>query len=88
MLVTEKLKLAIRSSHQRMRLERLLSAEKSEQLTTENLKNVKNRLLESRERLEEAMARHWNVQRIEEKERVLKKMLQEAAEKSCRIDEK
>ena len=84
MHVIEKLKLAIRSSHQRMRLERLLNVEKSEPLTGE----IKDRLLKSRKRLTEAMLKNWSDAQIIEKERLLTQRLQKDAERSCRTVEK
>ena len=84
MHVIEKLKLAIRSSHQRMRLERLLNVEKSEPLTGE----IKDRLLKSRKRLTEAMLKNWSDAQITEKERLLTQRLQKDAERLCLTAEK
>lgn len=83
MLVTEKLKLDIRCFHQRMHLERLLNAEKSELKTGE----IKDRLLASRKRLTEAMAKHWSDAQITAKEKALTQMLQKDAARLCGTDE-
>ena len=82
MHVIEKLKLAIRSSHQRMHLERLLNAEKSELLTGE----IKDRLLKSQKRLTEAMLKHWSDAQITEREKALTQRLQKDAARLCEID--
>lgn len=84
MLVTEKLKRDIKFFHLRMRLEQSLNVEKSEPLIGE----IKDRLLKSRERLEEAMSQIWSEQQILEREKAIIQMLQKGAEKSCLIDEK
>ena len=65
MRAIEKLKLDIKFFHQRMLQEPLLNAEKLEQPTGE----IKDRLLQSRKRLQEAMAKNWSDAQIIEKEK-------------------
>jgi len=82
MHVIEKLKLAIRFSHQRMRLEQSLNVEKSEPKTGE----IKDRLLKSRKRLTEAMLKNWSDAQITAKERVLTQRLRRDAARLCKTD--